>query len=355
MMSDSSNQPGLNPAPPPYNLRPRNNSQDRGHGEAPGDGDWTFQLFSSALRNARALKDAIDEVVLDQYNKAWRWFLSLEEGEIKNQARVVQHRHEDLNAVWNRILQELENPGAIMLAMHLMYEDVARRPLATNDPRDITKMVAKYFREKTVFRIQVDRKKVEIIRNIKMARKLREKGFDPQREVIWNERASIVSKYRRAINQEIKFYNDQIKVLYAAIKQREAMIESFDPAFSRAYALISPPEVLQSSWHDEYAEMDAEIKEKDWDNAVENFLAFKKKNYMEERRAELLRDDVAWADFISMDQTILKKELFRREAALKKLMITDVFTNIQRAFPEFDPTLVKGLDYDPDESGADSG
>ncbi|CDJ36489.1 uncharacterized protein EMH_0087520 [Eimeria mitis] len=242
-----------------------------------------------------------------------------------------------------------------MLAMHLMYEGVSRRPLATNDPRDITKMVAKYFREKTVFRIQVDRKKVEVIKNIRMARKLREKGFDPQREVIWNERASIVSKYRRAINQEIKFYNDQIEVLYAAIKQREAMIESFGPAFSRAYAMISPPEALQSEWHDEYAEMDAEIREKDWDNAVENYLAFKKKAYMEQRRAELLQNDAAWADFISMNQSTLKKELFRREAALKKLMLTDVFANIQRAFPEFDPTLVKGIDYDPDESGTDSG
>lgn len=99
-----------------------------------------------------------------------------------------------------------------------MYEDVVtRRPLATNnDSRDIIKMVAKYFREKTVFRIQVDRKKVQVIKRIKTARrKLREKGFDPQQRevIIWNERASIVSKYRRAINQEIKFYNDQIKVL----------------------------------------------------------------------------------------------------------------------------------------------
>lgn len=127
-MTDTDDQTGLvAPAPMPYNLRPRNNSQDnngRGGGSPPGDGGaWTFQLFSSALRNnARALKkDAIDEIVLDQYNKAWQWFLlSHEEGEIKNQARVaVQHKHEDLNAVWTRILQELENPGAIMLAMHL--------------------------------------------------------------------------------------------------------------------------------------------------------------------------------------------------------------------------------------------
>lgn len=67
--------------------------------------------------------------------------------------------------------------------------------------------------------------------------------------------------------------------------------------------------------------------------------------------------DVAWAEFMSIDQTVLKKELFRRETALKKLMLTDVFTNIQRAFPEFDPTtLVKGLDYyNPGESGAESG
>ncbi|CDJ59268.1 hypothetical protein, conserved [Eimeria maxima] len=355
MQTDTDEHAGPPPAPMPYNLRPRNNSQDNGRGGGPADGAWTFQLFSSALRNARALRDVMDELNLDQYNKAWQWFLSHEEGEIKNQARVVQHKHEDLNAVWNRLLQELENPGAIMLAMHLMYEDVMRRPLATNDSRDIIRMVAKYFREKTVFRIKVDRKKVEVIKNIKNARKLREKGFDPQREVIWKERASIVSKYRRAINQEIKFYNDQIKVLHAAIKQREAMIESFDPAFARAYDLISLPEALQSEWHDEYAVMDPETREKDWDNAVENFLAFKKKNYMEEKRAELLRNDVAWAEFISINQTTLKKELFRREAALKKLVLTDVFTNIQRAFPEFDPTLVKGIDYDPDESGADSG
>ncbi|CDJ67271.1 hypothetical protein, conserved [Eimeria necatrix] len=355
MIPGTGDQAGLNPVPSPYNLRPRNNSQDCGRGHAPSDRAWNFDLFSSALRNARELKDAIDEIVLEQYNKAWKWFLSYEEGEIKNQARVVQHKHEDLDVVWNRMLQELENPGAIMLAMHLMYEDVVRRPLATNDPRDITKMVAKYFREKTVFRIRVDRLKVDIIKKIKIARKLREKGFDPQREVIWNERASIVSKYRRAINQEIKFYNDQIKALHAAIKQREAMIEDFDPAFARAIALISPPDTLQSEWHDEYALMDPEIREKDWDNTVDNFLAFKKKHYMEEKRAELLRDDVAWADFMSMNQATLKKELFRREAALKKLMLTDVFTNIQRAFPEHDPTLIKGIEYDPNESGIESG
>lgn len=355
MIPDTSEHSGLNPTPSPYNLRPRNNSQERGRGDAPSDRAWNFDLFSSALRNARALKDAIDEVVLEQYNRAWKWFLAHEESEIKNQARAVQHKHEDVDAVWNRILQELDNPGAIMLAMHLMYEDVMRRPLAANDPRDITKMVAKYFREKTVFRIKVDRLKVEVIKKIKLARKLREKGFDPQREVIWNERASIVSKYRRAINQEIKFYNDHIKALHAAIKQREAMIEGFDPAFSRAVALISPPDTLQSEWHDEYALMDPEIREKDWDNTVDNYLTFKKKHYMEEKRAELLRDDVAWADFMSMNQATLKKELFRREAALKKLMLTDVFTNIQRAFPEFDPTLIKGIEYDPSDSGAESG
>ncbi|CDJ60950.1 hypothetical protein EMWEY_00008440, partial [Eimeria maxima] len=57
----------------PYNLSRRNPSQDRGGGGEAESASWAYTLFVEALCNAGALKRAIDEAALGDYNSGCRW------------------------------------------------------------------------------------------------------------------------------------------------------------------------------------------------------------------------------------------------------------------------------------------
>lgn len=327
-----------------YNLRARKGSQE---GQAPASGPivaWTLQLVFSALSNFGALRTAIDETALRNYNDAWLWLLDQEGEEIKHQARKVQYRKESVDDVWERMLAEIAHPGALMLAMHKCYEDAMRRPLVITDKNDLFAMVIKYLQEKTVFRRRVDLYKPEIIRRIKEQQRKTEKGFDPEREKVWNRRAAIVSEYRRTVNAEIRKYEQMIKAASAAIEQRRAMIESFDPAYFRVLALLEPSDTVFAAWTREYADLDDEVKQKDWGNTIDAFLAEKRREHMEQQKQNFLKNDAMWADFVGADEVVLKKELRRRELALEKIKVSEFYSNIQRAFPEFDPTIIRDVE-----------
>lgn len=349
-MGDASPPPPARaPRPAPYDLRPRRRSQETPQQGPPVRRDWDLAMFLTVLRTAHALGKDMDHAGLAAYNNGWKWFLASAEVQIKEVARRVPHRKEIVDDVWKRILAELETPGAIMLAIHLAYEEAMGRELIVSDAQDPGAAVAKYFHEKEVFRRQADRLKVQLIKKIKDAKRRMEKGYDPAREIAWNERTQIASEYRRTINAEIQRYEQMIKLAQSAIEQRRAQIEKFDPALHRALARIEPSEQQMSRWYAEFAAMDPNIKDKDWQNEVEQYISYCRRNHMEDAKKRLLNDDAAWADFCSIEKEQLTRELRRRERALEQLRVSEYAQMIERCFPEFDQTLSFGLDPNSDD------
>lgn len=308
----------------------------------------------AALAGYFSLVRQIDLTVLQQYNRVWDYILGHAKGTILAMAARVPHKKEDLNTVWDRLLETHRTLGAIMYTMQQQYQLDLGRDMNPKDDEEYVMMVVKYFQLKTTFRARVDKAMASNLKSIRMAERIEKKGYLPERAALWGERVSLQAQYRKTVFAEASRMRRLAKYWLQAADQLEKTLDAYDPALTRVQKLISPPEHYIAQWTDEFANLDDVTKAAEWNGEVDGYLAHRAREFTEERQKTFFKDDVAWAEFSGVSMAELKKRLQKKNRALSEFRSTALRDEVRKIFPGFIPET-KGSDADSDvDTGSDA-